>query len=122
MAPLLDAVLVWGLAPLTMLAVSAAYFYASPKTQPLLERSLASSAGLVGALLFTGSGIVAAFLSPGPHLRQPMLAVSILPVALMAFSFWRFAGPRRVHLLLLPLATAMLWALVISYTVVGGGK
>jgi len=122
MALTFEALMVWAVAPLTMLAVSAVYFYTSPAAEPLYLRALVASSGVVGAVLFIGALLAPVQLSPSPAFREPILAAWAVPVVLVGFSLWRFAGPRRVHLLLPALGAAMLWALVVSYTVVGGGK
>jgi CHASE2 domain-containing sensor protein len=83
---------------------------------------LASAHGLVGTLVFLVALAIALAGTPAPAYREPYLLLWLVPVAFVGVSLLRFRGPRRTHLLLLPLLAAMGWALVVSYTVVGGGK
>ena len=122
MTLLLDAFQVWLVAPVTMLAVSAVYFYKSPRAQSLGVKALIASPGVAATALFLGAGLVAGFDSPAPVFRGPFLALWVVPAVLVGFCIWRFAGPRGVHVLLLPLSAAMLWSLVVGYTTIGGGK
>lgn len=122
MLELLDLLVAWVVAPLTMLGVSAAYYFASPSGQPFHVRALVASPGVVATVLFVGAALMAALRSAGPTLREPFLLLWLFPIVLVALCLWRFAGPRGFHVLLLPLGAAMLWSLVVSYTIIGGGK
>lgn len=113
---------VWLLAPLVMCCVSLAYWRSSGPSISLAERLLPASHGAVGTLVFLLVFFVAFFNAPAPRFREPYLALWLVPLAFIGVSLWRFKGPRRVHLLLLPLVAAMGWALVVGYTIVGGGK
>jgi hypothetical protein len=116
-----DLLAIWA-APLTMLVISAFYFWASPLSAPPSSRLLVSAHGVAGALLFLAGFGVAWLGGPQAALREPFLALWLVPIVLAIFSVVRFAGPRRTHWLLVPLLAAMLWACAVSFTVVGGGK
>ncbi len=105
-----------------MCCVSLAYWRFSSASNSLSERLLIASHGVVGTLIFLLAFVVLFFGVPAPHLREPYLALWLLPLASVGVSLWRFKGARRVNLLLIPLVGAMGWALVIGYTVIGGGK
>jgi hypothetical protein len=113
---------VWLLAPLVMSGVSFAYWRFGGTSNSLAERLLPASHGVVGTLVFFFAFVIAFFSAPAPHFREPYLALWLVPLALVGVSLWRFKGARRVHFLLLPLVAAMGWALVVGYTIVGGGK
>jgi hypothetical protein len=105
-----------------MCGVSLAYWRSSGATVSLAERLLPASHGAVGTLVFTFPFVVAFFSVPAPQFRELYLALWLVPLAFVGVSLWRFKGPRRVHFLLIPLVAAMGWALVVGYTIVGGGK
>ena len=113
---------VWLLAPLVMCGVSLAYWRSSGESVPHAERLLPASHGAVGTAVFLLAFFISFFSTPAPRFREPYLALWLVPLAFIGVSLWRFKGPRRVHLLLLPLVAAMGWALVVGYTIIGGGK
>ncbi len=76
----------------------------------------------MGTLTFMVAFLVAFLGKSAPHLREPYLVMWLVPLAFVGVSLWRFQGPKRTHLLLIPLLAAMLWAVTIGFIVVGGGK
>lgn len=121
MATPLEVVEFWA-TPLLMVSISTVYFLSSPKTQPLSRRVLTAGHGALGALLFAIAMAVHYMGSPRPGLQAPFLVLWALPFVLAAISLRWFRGNWRVHILFLPLIPLMLWALIVSCTVIGGGK
>jgi hypothetical protein len=113
---------VWLLAPTVMCFVSFAYWRSSGASNSFADRLLPASHGAVGTLVFLSAFIVVFTRTAAPHFREPYLAMWLVPLAFIGVSLWRFKGPPRVHLLLLPLVAAMGWAVVVGYTIIGGGK
>jgi len=117
-----DIFVVWILAPLVMATISAIYFIASPNDESLSSRLAVSIHGAVGSLLFVGALFVALNGFARPAFREAYLVFWLCPVVLVIVSLLRFTGARRTHILLVPLGAAMLWAVIVGYTLVGGGK
>lgn len=113
---------IWILAPLIMCSVSLVYFLVDDKSGPFQTCLLSSMHGFLGSLVFLVAFVIAFIGSPSPGLREPYLLLWLAPVVLIGVSLWRFNGPGRTHLLLVPLLGAMCWGVVVSYTLVGGGK
>ncbi len=105
-----------------MSATSLIYFRAGDATDSIQSRLLAASHGFLGTLVFI-IAILAAFIDqPSPHLREPYLMLWLVPLLFVGVSIVRFKGPKRTHLLLVPLLAAMGWAIVLGHIIVGGGK
>lgn len=114
--------LIW-IAPLAaMLLVSFTYFRASPSNAPLGARLAVSAHGVAGAILFLVAPALALVGLASPAWRVPYLALWALPLALVAAALRWFPGPKWVHTLQLINIMAMAWAVVMGFTIAGGGK
>jgi hypothetical protein len=89
----------WYLAPILALSVSAAYLTTSPKTQPLSERLLASSAGMFIAAIYCLAGTIALLGLSRPGLATLFAVALLLAIGLIGLSFRLYRGRKRVHLL-----------------------
>ncbi len=114
--------MVWFLAPLVMCATSWIYWRASGPGVPIRSRLLVALHGILGTLVFSMAFLLAYFGKANPHLREPYILLWLLPLTFVGVSLWCFKGPKRAHLLLIPLMAAMAWAVIVGYTIVGDGK
>ncbi len=93
------AMVFWLVAPSVPLVTSLVYFLASPATESLAQRIAVSLHGAAVSALCFGAIFVGMFGSPRPEFGETFLHLLAVPVALIAYSFWRFHGNKAVHLL-----------------------
>lgn len=110
----------WYLAPILGLGVSLAYFFTSPRAQPLKHRLLASCAGILIAVIYCAAFAIVRFRLFSPRLGAPFLLLLILPLAAMAFSFRYYRGRRSIQLLQVVNAAALIWTAFIGGMAVTG--
>lgn len=113
---------IWVAPVVTMLLVSVIYFRASPSSLSTGQRAWVSAHGVAGVVLLLVAPLLDLLGLANANWRTTYLLVWLVPIALVAVSFWQFAGPRRVHALQVVNLAAMAWALSIGFTVAGGGK
>jgi len=89
----------WLLAPILALVISVAYFWASPKSQSLSSRVLASAHGVAIAGLYVGAMSIFYANAAKPKYAVPFLVLLAFPAVLMLLSFFLYRGPKHVHLL-----------------------
>jgi hypothetical protein len=96
-------------APLISVTISTVYFLASPHSQTLSSRLLASAHGLAVALLYVVAWIT--LISGHSNLRLSMpFAVSLfLPIVLMGISLFTYRGPKGLHWLQLVNVVCLVW-------------
>jgi hypothetical protein len=99
------------LAPVIAMAISVVYFKRSPKDQPLAQRLLVSAHGVVIAAIYLCALYVWWSGSSRESYGRPYAIAFMVPVALIAVSFWKFRGPRSTHLFQL----ANLFCIAASY-------
>jgi hypothetical protein len=107
-------------APVAALIVSVVYFRASPPTQPLLSRLLASAHGVAIALAYALMWLWAAVSDAA--LDKAFECVLLLPVALMVTSFFIFKGPAKIHFLQLVNVGSLVYIAVLGAFVLGKWK
>ncbi len=100
--------------------LSLVYFWTSPKQQALLTRGLASSHGIVLALMYLAAGLVYEFKLSKPSYGWPFAISMLLPLGLMALSLRIYAGPKYVHLLHLVSLYALLWTMFVGGMAITG--
>lgn len=100
--------------------ISLVYFWTSPKQQGLATRLWASCHGIVLASIYLG-----AFFISEMKLSEPiygwLFAISmLLPLSLMALSFFLYEGPTYVHLLHLVGLICVLWTMFVGGMAITG--
>lgn len=110
----------FSLAPILSLAVSATYFFQSPKSQPLWQRLVASSHGAAISLLYVAAMFVFWSNTARPSLRGPFLASLLLPVALSIASSLIFKGSAKYHWLQLVNLLCLAWTFFFGIMAVTG--
>lgn len=100
--------------------VSLIYFLASPKSQPMNGRLLASAPGVLIALFYLGAGLVHVRKLSTPSFGLPFAVMLLLPLGLMLLSFAIFRGPKRVHLLQLVNLVCLFWTFFVGSMAVTG--
>jgi len=106
---------------LVMCAVSGAYYafdIAEPKRR---VRLMVSAHGVLGALLYLGA-LFCWFLSPiyRPWATLPFFLTFVLPLSSIVYAFFRFRGPKVLHLVQLLNLSALAYALFIGGMAVSG--
>ena len=96
------------LAPILAVAISIVYFRASPKTQALVLRLVASAHGVSIALLYFGALSFLWRAKADPALETAFFLISLIPVALIGVSFAFYRGGKLVHFLQIPNALCLL--------------
>jgi hypothetical protein len=86
------------LTPILTPISSVAYFRASPSSQLLILRLLASVHGVLITLVFLAGAALPSVVSPNPSYGLPYQLMCLLCVVLMALSFFLFRGRKVVHL------------------------
>lgn len=89
----------WLLAPVLALVISIVYFRASPSSQPLGSRLMASAHGISIAALYAGAMLVFYANAAGPRYATPFFVLLAVPAVLMLLSFFIYRGAKHVHLL-----------------------
>ncbi|BCB25722.1 hypothetical protein SKTS_06080 [Sulfurimicrobium lacus] len=92
------AVMLWLVAASVPLVISLVYFRASPATESLAQRIAVSLHGATVSVLCIGAVLVGMIGSPRPELGEMFRLLLVVPVALIAYSLWRFQGKRAIHL------------------------
>jgi hypothetical protein len=108
------------LAPVLALLVSGAFFAASPRTQPFPTRFAASAHGLSIAALYLGALAVNVFGGSRQSLGMPFLLLLLVPVALVAVSFFIYRGRRSLLYLHAINAVCIAWTFFIGTMAVTG--
>jgi hypothetical protein len=93
------AMVFWLVAASVQLVTSLVYFRASPATESLAQRIAVSLHGAAVSVLCVGAILVGMIGSPRPEFGETFRLLLVVPVALIAYSFWHFHGKRAVHLL-----------------------
>jgi hypothetical protein len=96
-------------APLLAGFVSVVYFVASPKTQPIRQRLLASAHGAVIVTVYALAWLVIIAGISRPYLFFLFALSLLVPGALIATSFFVYQGPKAVHCLQVPNVACLLW-------------
>jgi len=103
--------------PIAALFVSVMYFRASPPTQPLPLRLIASAHGVAIALAY---GLLVLWAGrPDGTLDKAFECVLLLPVALIVTSFFVFKGPAKIHFLQLVNVGALVYLAVLGAFILG---
>jgi hypothetical protein len=89
--------------------VSVVYFIASPKSQPMRKRLLASAHGAVIVMLYASAWLVLIAGISRPSLILPFAVSLLFPGVLIATSLFMYKGPRAVHWLQVPNVACLLW-------------
>lgn len=112
----------WYGAPVVMIGVSLAYFFADPRRPAVRERLLVSAHGLAGAALYFGAFAVAWFQPGGyrPYLGWPYAVLLLVPLALIGVSLFKFRGNRLTHALQVPNVVALLWSAFVGVMAITG--
>ena len=106
----------WFAPALIMVAISGAYFSLSRGRQNLLTRTLLSAHGLVAAILYFGALVLwETTRAYRPWAAWPYLLLHIIPLASIIYAFFRFSGPKLLHL------SQIANVLCMAYTVFIGG-
>jgi len=93
------AMLFWLVAALVPLITSLVYFRASPSTEPLIQRIAVSLHGAGVSALCVSAVLVGMLGFPRPELGVVFRLCLVVPIALIAYSLWRFHGNRAIHAL-----------------------
>jgi hypothetical protein len=111
----------WYGAPIAMIAVSAAFFFAS-RNRSFRQRLLVSAHGMSGAVLYVGAFAVAS-LQPGgyrPSWAGAYATLYLVPLALIGVSILKFQGAKLIHALQVLNLGALTWALFVGTMAVTG--
>ena len=106
-------------APIIMFAVSAAYFSADREPR-VSRRIIASAHGAVAAAIYFGAVAIHWAGKSRVAFDLPYLALMLIPVALIIASFFKFRGPRIVHVLQFLNVPALVWSLFIGEMAITG--
>ena len=109
----------WG-APLFASVVSIIYFRISPRAQALWERVTVLAHGASIAALYFGAVSIWWAGASRSSFATPFALASVLPVALIVFSFIRFRGQRTVHFLQTVNLLCFIWTLFAGSMAVTG--
>jgi hypothetical protein len=96
-------------APVLAAAISGVYFVASPRTQPLRNRILASAHGAAIALLYAAAWMVLISGQSSLWLGNLFAFLLLLPLSLIIISFFFYQGPKSVHWLQIINGVCLLW-------------
>ena len=104
-----------------MVAVSGAYFWLGRREKDRVVLALVSAHGLVAALLYVGAIILwETTRAYRPNAALPFLALHLIPVALIIYSFLRFKGPKLLHVMQLANVASMFYTVFIGGMAVTG--
>lgn len=121
--PAVEYVLAWAqwlLAPVLAVVISAVYFRASPSSQPLKVRLLASAHGFAIAVLYFGAMSIFWANAAKPRYAVPFLLLLVVPAVLILLTFFVFRGPKHVHWLQVLNLLCLGWVLFIGSMAVTG--
>jgi hypothetical protein len=108
------------LAPALAIGISALYFTASPKTEPLAKKLLVSAHGVVIALLYLGAMSVFWLHRSSDAFAKPFSYVLLIPLLLILTSLFMFRGRKLIHWLLLVNLACLAWTAFIGVMAVTG--
>src|SRR5687767_14455322 len=92
------AILFWAVLACVPLVASIAYFRTSPACQPNVQRVAVSLHGASIALLLLAALAIGGSGSHHDRFGLPCGLLCLVSLGLIAYSFWRFRGPKIVHL------------------------
>jgi hypothetical protein len=90
-------------------SVSAVYYRASPRSQPLRLRLLASAHGVAIGLLYALAWCAIFLGFSNPWFLLPFAVSLLVPAFLIGASFFLYKGPKAVHLLQALNVACLLW-------------
>jgi hypothetical protein len=96
-------------APLVAAFVSIVYFSASPKSEPMRRRLIASAHGAAIVMLYALAWLFIVAGISRPSRLLPFAVSLLLPGALIGASFFVYAGPKAVHWLQVHNLACLLW-------------
>lgn len=108
------------LAPVLAIGISATYFTASPKTEPLAKRLLVSAHGVVIAALYLGAMSVFWLHRSSDAFAKPFSYLLLVPVLLILTSLFMFRGRKVIHWLLLVSLACLAWTAFVGVMAVTG--
>ena len=108
----------WGMCPFAIL-VSVIYFCASPKTQNLSTRLLASAHGVSIVIIFLGAFLISYFCKSQEMSDLIYEILMAVPVSLIIISFFLFRGSKIIHLLQLVNLFCLLWSAFSAHMIWG---
>jgi hypothetical protein len=111
---------VWWLPAVLMIAISVAYYRMGKNVQTATVRFLTSAHGLIAAVLYIGALLLWELRLSRLEFAIPFLALYLLPLASIIYSFVRFSGSKLVHLLQLPNLALMFYTSFVGGMAVTG--
>ena|ERR1035437_400095 len=108
------------LAPIVALVISAAYFMSSPLSKPLSKRILASAHGVVITAIYMGAMTIFWAQKANPKFITPFLFSLLIPLFLIAVSFFVYQGRKTIHSLQLLNLLCLGWTFFIGSMAVTG--
>lgn len=93
------AMLFWLVTALVPLITSIVYFRASPFTEPLIQRIAVSLHGVIVSALCVSAVLIGMLGSPRAEIGEVFRLLLVVPIALVAYSLWRFQGKKAFHAL-----------------------
>lgn len=108
------------LAPILALVISVVYFISSPRAEPLPKRILASAHGAVITAIYMGAMTVFLAQKANPKFITPFLFSLLVPLLLIAVSFFVYRGRKTVHFLQLLNLLCLGWTFFIGSMAVTG--
>jgi len=108
------------LAPLLAIGTSVVYFIASPTTESLSKRLLASAHGISIAVIYFAALSVHWLGEPNPDNTRVLLVSLSIPVALAIASLLLFRGRRAIHALQIFNLLSLGWTAFVGSMAVGG--
>jgi len=108
------------IAPVLAVGISAIYFTASPKTEPLAKKLLVSAHGVVIAALYFGAMSVFWLHRSSDAFAKPFSYLLLVPVLLILTSLFVFRGREGIHWLLLVNLACLAWTAFVGIMAVTG--
>jgi len=108
------------LAPAFAIGISAVYFTASPKTEPLAKKLLVSAHGVSIAALYLVALSVFWFHRSSDALAKPFNYLLLIPVLLILTALFMFRGRKVIHWLLLVNLACLAWTAFVGVMAVTG--
>ena len=106
---------------MTMIAISAAYFWMNDGEADRRVRILVSAHGLVAAVLYFGALSLWEFTRAyRPWAAWPFLLLHLIPIASISYALFRFSGPKVLHLTQIVNVGCMVYTLFIGGMAVTG--
>src|ERR1700730_594182 len=107
-------------APLVAICISAVYFFTAPRGDVLPRRLAASAHGLAIAILYFVAMAVFWSHKPNPSYGTPFSLLLLVPLALIATSFFLYRGPKAIHTLHLLNLVCLAWTFFVGSMAVTG--